>query len=113
MAGANAIRRWAIGMARAYRDLFIRVAVPRRWLWRWLFIGANGQLSPVAEYVLADLRDFARLQPNQFDGLFHSDAQVMAYRAGKQAVVRRMFYFLNLDEAAVQELINMEVDDGL
>lgn len=106
----NALRVKAVLNARRYKDLFARAFVPRRWIYNWLFRGENGELRRVGEHVLADLRSYADLNPNQFEG-FQSDHAAMAYRAGKQAVVRRIFYYLNLDEETVQKL--MELDDGI
>lgn len=79
-----------------------------RHLWRWLFLGHDGRPHRAGEIVLADLRRYARLDgPSIFD----RDAQELAYREGKRAVVMRILNYLNLDEGAVQKL--MELDDGL
>lgn len=106
----NAFRIRAVLDSRRYKELFARAFVPRRWLYGWLFRGENGELARVGEHVLADLRNYARLNPNQFDS-FTSDQRLADYRAGKQAVVRRIFYYLNLDETLVSQL--MELEDGL
>lgn len=104
-------RRWqAILHARRVKELFAHAFIPKRWLYRWLFVGENGELRRVGEHVLADLRSYARLDPNQYEN-FDTDHAAMAYRAGKQAVVRRLTYYLNLDEAQVGQL--MELDDGI
>lgn len=104
----NRIRWRAVQLARTAKELFARAFIPRRWFYRWLFRGENGDLRQVGEYVLADLRQFCGADKLE---IFHTDPQVQAYRLGKQAVFRRIVYFLNLDEAAVQKL--MELDDGL
>lgn len=107
MAGQqNALRAWSVRMSRVFKDWLIGGVIPRRWFYAWLFKGEDGELRKPGEFVLADLRDFAKL--NQVE-IFHNDASVQAYRLGKQAVVRRIIYFLNLDERTVQKL--MELDD--
>jgi hypothetical protein len=64
-------------------------------------------LSRAGEYVLADLRRFCRAdRPTIFD----KDAMTMARREGRREVFVRLTNFLNLDEGAVQQL--MEVEDG-
>ena len=82
--------------------------LPRRWLWRWLFLSADGKPHRAGEVLLADLRNLAGYGRASN---FHPDPHVMAYREGQRVVVQRIFNYLNLDEAAVQKL--MELDDGL
>jgi hypothetical protein len=79
-----------------------------RQLWRWLFLGHDGKPHRAGEIILADLRRYARLDTAS---IFDSDPQVLAYREGKRAAAMRIFNYLNLDEKAVQTL--MELDDGL
>lgn len=107
--GRNELRVKAVLMHRRIRDLFLGAVLPRRWFYNWLFRGENGDLRRVGEHVLADLRDYADLNPNQFE-TFNSDHARMAYRAGKQAVVRRIFYFLNLDEEQVQQMMELDYE---
>lgn len=109
----NAQRYRAILISREVRSVFrmvpevMRLARPA-WLWRAMFLAAPGQPHRAGEVILADLRDFAGLdRPTIFD----PDPHVMAFREGKRAVVMRIINYLNLDEAAVQRI--MELDDGL
>jgi hypothetical protein len=90
-------------------------AVPDRWkhritgwLWRQLFLSDDGKLHLAGEHVLADLREFA---DPPYRPLFSSDPLVMARRVGRREVFQRIVMFLNLDEATVQYV--MELDDGL
>lgn len=82
---------------------------PRRWIYRAMFTAEDGRLHRGGEILLADLRDFAGM--GAWKSPFDTDALVMARRIGRQDVVRRITDFLNLDEASVQLL--MELDDGL
>lgn len=110
----NWLRLRAIRISRAVKDLFL-VAPGRMWrgwllgwLWRAMFIGDDGRVHRGGEMLLADLREFA------FAGgrtVFSSDPLVMARREGRREVFMRIINYLNLDEAVVQKL--MEVDDGL
>lgn len=107
----NRLRWRAILISREVKWLF--KAVPDRWrphvtapFWRWAFLGEEGQLHRVGEVILADLRDFCTSTP-----LFSPDALVMARRAGRREVFERIVNYLNLDEAQVQKI--MELDDGL
>jgi hypothetical protein len=86
-----------------------------RFRWRAILIGReykrlfteNDTVTREAEYVLADLRRFCRAdRPTIFD----KDAMTMARREGRREVFVRLTNFLNLDEGAVQQL--MELDDG-
>ncbi|MDX3883600.1 MAG: hypothetical protein QHC65_04200 [Sphingomonas sp.] len=72
-----------------------------------LFNTAEGPLRRDAEIALADIRDFAFAEKSTFD----CDALVMARREGRRDVWLRIIRYLNLDEAQVQQL--MEIDDGL
>ena len=85
----------------------LKALLPRRWLWRWLFLGPEDKPHRSGEILLADLRDFAGIPHSPF----HPDPIIMARRVGRQEVVQRIFNYLNLDEEAVQQL--MELDDGL
>ena len=100
-------QRWrAILISRMVKDVFWQV-VPRRWLWRWLFLDAEGRLHRAGEAALADLRGYARVGQSNFS----SDPLVMARLAGRQEVAMRIINYLNLDEGQVQHM--MEIDDGL
>lgn len=114
----NRVRYRRILIARDVKWLFM--AVPERFakrllgrfllgpLLRWLFLAPDGRPHRAGEIVLAELRGrtgFGRYS------IFDPDPHVLAYREGQRAVVMMIFNLLNLDEAAVQTL--MEVDDGL
>lgn len=104
---ANRQRFRAILQSRAWKEL-IAFVVPRGWFYNWLFRGENGELRIVGEHVLADLRDFCGVsRPTIFD----PDPLIMARREGRREVFVRITNLLNLDEAIVQKL--MELDDGL
>lgn len=107
---ANRMRYRAILIAREVSWLFR--AVPDRWagaitapLWRALFLAEEGHLHRAGEIVLADLREFA-VKP-----VFDPDPLVMARRAGRREVFDRIVNYLNLDEGAVQKI--MQLDDGI
>lgn len=110
----NWMRLRAIRISRAVKDLLMMAPglMVRRWwlgwIWRALFIGQDGQVHRSGEILLADLREFA------FGGgrtVFSNDPLVMARREGRREVFVRIVNYLNLDEAVVQKL--MEVDDGI
>lgn len=103
----NRRRYAAILLSRSYKDLFLSL-VPARRLYRSLFRGDNGGMHTVGEHVLADLRDFCGAsRPTIFD----TDPLIMARREGRREVFVRIVNMLNLDENAVQKL--MELDHGL
>lgn len=78
------------------------------WLWRWLFASDEGALHRAGEIILADLRDHAKFsEPLPLD----IDPLAMARIEGRRETVRRILNYLNLDEAVVGEI--MELDDGL
>lgn len=66
----------------------------------------DGIMTRDAEIVLADLA--RALYANR--STFHSDAQIMAMREGSRRVWLRISRLLNLDEATVQKLV--EIDNG-
>lgn len=76
------------------------------WAYRRLFM-PDGQLGVSRQHVLADLRDFTFATRSTFD----PDPLVMARREGRREVWLRLTNYLNLDEAVVQQL--MEIDDGI
>lgn len=107
----NRVRYRAILIGRAVKWVF--KAVPDRWrehlaapFWRWAFVSAEGQLHRSGEIMLADLREFCTATP-----VFSTEPLVMARRAGRREVFERIVNYLNLDEAQVQKI--MELDDGL
>lgn len=103
----NAARvHWTL-MSRSFKALFVMAVLPRRKVYRWLFSGENGDLRRVGEHVLADLRSFCGADKPT---LFNPDPIIMARRLGRREVFDRIIHFLNLDEAKVQQL--MELDDG-
>lgn len=103
----NRVRWKFLQLSRAAKELFWAVPVPRGWFYRWLFTNDDGAVRRVGEHVLADLREFCFLDRSAFD----TDPLVMARRQGRRDVGLRIIKFLNLDEAAVQKL--MEIDDGI
>lgn len=77
------------------------------WFLRAMFLADDGTPHLAGEHVLAELREFALVgRP-----IFSSDPLIMARRLGRREVVERLINYLNLDEKAVQQL--MELDDGL
>lgn len=87
----NAQRHMAILRARAYRAVLM----------------PGGALDRDREIVLADLRDFCRASSSTFS----TDPYAAARLAGRREAWLRISQHLNLDEAAVLKLV--EVDDGL
>lgn len=75
---------------------------------RWLFLAPDGTPHRAGEIVLAELRKRSGFR--NFS-IFDPDPHVLAYREGQRAAVMMIFNLLNLDEAMVQKL--MEIDDGL
>jgi len=72
-----------------------------------LFLADDGSLSRAGGAVLADLREFCFAQKSTFA----ENANLQARREGRREVFMRLTKSLNLDEATVQNL--MELDDGL
>lgn len=112
----NRIRFRAVQVSRQAKWLFM--AVPERFaqrlagrfligpLLRWLFLSPDGQVHRAGEIVLAELRNrYALGSP------FSEDPLVMARKVGRREVLDDLFNYLNLDEATVQKI--MELDDGL
>lgn len=87
----NTLRRMAIMRARSYRRTFM----------------IEGSINRDAEIVLADLREFSCGNATTFS----PDPYVAARRQGRREVWLRITQHLNLDEARVQQLV--ELDDGL
>jgi hypothetical protein len=92
---------------RAYKYLARQVAILRSRHYQRLFLGADNVMSRDAEIVLADLRDFCRVE----QGGFSPDPYVNARNSGRREVFLRLTHHLNLDEAEVRKL--MEMDSGL
>lgn len=84
----NVLRQRAVVVSRHYKRLF----------------APDGELSRDAEIVIADLREFTKLHESGFS----TDPLVMARNAGRREVAQRIVFFLGLDEAAVNRM--MEVD---
>jgi hypothetical protein len=90
-AAVNYLRRLSILRARSYRRVFSLEALHGR----------------DAEIVLADLRDFAFAETTTF----HVEPLEAARRQGRREVWLRIARHLNLDEAKVQKLVELEDDD--
>ncbi|WP_042486098.1 Bbp19 family protein [Sphingomonas parapaucimobilis] len=92
---------------RAYTYLARKIALLRSQHYKRLFLGSDNVMSRDAEIVLADLRDFCRAE----QGAFSPDPYVNARNLGRREVFLRLTHHLNLDEAEVRKL--MEMDSGL
>lgn len=79
----------------------------RAWLYRIVFTADGATLRLAANHVLADLRDYAFARQSAFD----PDPIIMARRQGRRDVWLRISNYLDLDEATVQQL--MEIDNGI
>ena len=107
----NQRRFQAVQMSRHFKTLFVGWnASPAAW-WRRLFLSDEDRLRMSAERVIADLRNFCFAHANNRRLIFSSDPLVMARRLGRREVFDRIITYLNLDEAEVQKL--MEIDDGI
>jgi hypothetical protein len=109
VSATNRKRYRAMLIARSVRWIFM--AIPERsrgLIWRWLFLSDDDTVHAAGEMLLADLRAYCFLDRA---GIFDPDPIVMAYREGRRSVGMRVFNYLNMDEKAVQQL--MEIDDGL
>lgn len=122
-------RRWqAVLRSRSFKSLFHPMLDGRRlfqriaalivtliggraaltaWAYRTVFTSDGRTRRIAAEHVLADLRDFSFARSSAFD----PDPIIMARRQGRRDVWLRISNYLNLDEAQVQTL--MEIDDGI
>lgn len=119
----NNRRRWrAVLISRDWKALLPSMSAPawlgaiaalltaivgRRWAYRITFTGDDGAVRIATQHVLADLRDYSFAQSSAFD----PDPIIMARRQGRRDVWLRISNYLNLDEAQVQTL--MEIDDGI
>lgn len=103
----NALRYRAILVSRAFKELFNIDDARAQARWRRLLMADEATVRRVGEHCLADLRDFCWATRSSFD----PDPLIMARRAGRRDVWLRITNYLNLDEAQVQKL--MEIDDGI
>lgn len=127
IAGQNARRRYAVALSRQWKALLspsanaqawgrmmtalvLRLLASReawrRWCYRAVFTHDGRALRTAGEKVLGDLRDFCFARASAFD----PDPIIMARRQGRRDVWLRVAGLLELDEAQVQTL--MEIDDG-
>lgn len=107
----NALRTRAMKIGREFRALFRGDAVVRVG-WRRVFLAEDDRtVRRAGEIALADLREFCRAGPRHPRALFANDPLEMARRLGRREVFDRIINYLNLDEAQVQQL--MEIDDGI
>lgn len=100
------LSRYFVALFRGVPDRFAPLLT--RWVWRWLFLSADGQLHRGGRIVLRDLGRFARV--HQLSN-FSSDPLVMARREGRREVFARIQYLLNLNETEIRKM--MENDDGI
>jgi hypothetical protein len=119
----NNRRRWrAVLISRDWKALLPSMSAPawlrtiaalltaivgRRWAYRTAFTGDDGAMRIATQHVLADLREYSFARTSAFD----PDPIIMARRQGRRDVWLRISNYLNLDEAQVQTL--MEIDDGI
>lgn len=119
-------RKRIIDLARGWKDLLIRAAPPawlaaiaallglvagRRWAYRAVFTSDGATLRIASQHVLADLRSYCFANADGRRPIFSTDPVVMARRLGRREAFDRIINYLNLDEAQVQKL--MEIDDGI
>jgi hypothetical protein len=97
-----------MSLQQVYANLRRTLMFAKRRCYQATFLPDGG--SPDAERVLADLRRFCRADSTTFD----PDPQMAAFKAGKREVWLRINYYLNLDDAAVHRLVEVEsdYDDG-
>ncbi len=109
----NSKRGRALKFAYALRDLFFLPMVPSRQIWRLLFLGPDGQVVRRAgEIALARLRRFCFADRSIFGGASgtNDSAFLLGVREGRRQVWLEITQHLNLDDDAVQKLV--ENDDG-
>lgn len=98
----NLRRERVLRISYAFKELFALAVIPRAWAVRWLFRSDDGKTTRlVGRIVLADLAQFCKARESAFD----TDPLIMARRAGRQDVFRRIADFLNLDEDEVRKII--------
>lgn len=124
----NRLRWRAVRISRAFKGLFHPIvdapawparivgavlqliglrSVLRAWAYRIVFTADGSTRRMAADHVLSDLRDYSFARTSAFD----PDPIIMARRQGRRDVWLRISNYLNLDEAQVQTL--MEIDDGI
>jgi hypothetical protein len=122
----NAQRKVFLVLSRDWKELLPRLSPPawlrtiiallvaivgRRWAYRVTFTADDRMLRIAAHHVLADLRMFCFATADGRRPIFASDPLVMARRLGRREAFDRIIKYLNLDEAQVQAI--MEIDDGI
>lgn len=109
---ANQKRKRAVALKHALIDLFFMPFVPDRWIWRLIFFGENGELRRPGETVLARLRVYCFADRSIFGGKAGTSdsAFLLGVREGRRQVWLEITQHLNLDDDAVQKLV--ENDDG-
>ncbi|MFN3991227.1 MAG: hypothetical protein ACK4IS_13325 [Erythrobacter sp.] len=69
-----------------------------------VFFGEGKQLTPHAEKVIADLRDFCRANKTTFD----ADPRVHALLEGRREVILRIFDMLGIDSREVRHFVEVK-----
>lgn len=107
----NQKRARSMKFGRALVDLLFMAAVPDRALWRLIFL-SNGSMRRAGELALARLRRFCFADRSIFggDAGLNDSTWVLGVREGRRQVWIEITKHLNLDEDAVQKLV--ENDDG-
>jgi hypothetical protein len=104
---------WRVGVSRAFKSLFHAVPIPRRWLFRLIFLSDDGtSMRRAGDKVLRHLKYFCFADRSIFGGLSGSNDSpfLLGVREGRRQVWLEIMRNLNLDEGAVQKI--MEIDDG-
>ena len=102
---------WRERISRAFKDLLFAAPVPTRWAYRAVFLDGNS-MRHAGQQVLAHLRVFCFADRSIFGGLggTNDSAFLLGVREGRRQVWLEVMKNLNLDEGAVQKI--MEIDDG-
>lgn len=104
----DGVRRKAVEVGRAMKDLFFAYFLPSAWSWRTLFfVAGHNRLKRASQIVLRDLATFCFATRTTFS----SDPYIMGVREGRRQVWLRIIDGLELDEREVRKL--MEIDDGV
>ena len=104
---------YRLRISRAFKDLFQAVPVPRRWAFRVVFLADDGAtVRRAADIALRHLKNFCFADRSIFGGLSGSNDSpfLLGVREGRRQVWIEIMKNLNLDEGAVQKI--MEIDDG-
>lgn len=119
-------RKLTVALSRDWKTLMPQMSAPawlrtivalliaivgRRWAYRATFTADDRVMRIAAHHVLADLRMFCFATADGRRPIFTSDPLVMARRLGRREAFDRITRYLNLDEAQVQAI--MEIDDGI